>query len=462
MARSRNSVESVLRAALSPLERSGRPLAVAFSGGLDSTVLLHETTRLLGADAVIALHVNHGLQPQADDWGEHCAHQARQLGVAFQALKAQSAAAPGDSIEAWARDERYRLLLEATRTCGAAALLTAHNADDQVETFLMALARGSGLDGLSGIAASDLRQGVRLLRPLLSFDRSHLLRRAQSQGWQWIEDPSNADESFLRNAVRAQVMPVLRKVLPGMPAHLHEFMGQISDWREQAHEDARKDLDAALCEPRRWQALDRRVLAGLSPGRQSLALREWLHEAGCQMPSRDRLDQMRRQLLLGQGAHAKIEHDGLQLMRHRHVLLACPQSSQALAAVQPTLLRWNGQSSLELACGGRMVFEPAVSGVSRSWLAQQSLLLAPAQAGARLRMRVGGRSRSVKNLWQEAAIPVFLRDALPAVWIESRLLMAAPFGMDRSPDWPSEPDGIAMRWVPSDEDPRQAFNNLVK
>ncbi len=407
------------------------------------------------------LHVNHGLQPQADDWVEHCAHQARQLGVAFQALKAQSAAAPGDSIEAWARDERYRLLLDATRTCGAAALLTAHHADDQVETFLMALARGSGLDGLSGIAASDLRQGVRLLRPLLSFDRSHLLRRAQSQGWHWIEDPSNANESFLRNAVRAQVMPVLRKC---SQACQHT---RTSSWARSATGASRHMRTHARIWMQRAanRGAGRHWIAGCWQACrrwQSLALRLWLREAGCRMPSRDRLEQMRRQLLLGQGAHAQIEHDGLQLMRHRHVLLACPQSSQALAAVQPTLLRWNGQSSLELACGGRMVFEPAVSGVSRSWLAQQSLLLAPAQAGARLRMRVGGRSRSVKNLWQEAAIPVFLRDALPAVWVESRLLMAAPFGMDRSPDWPSEPDGIAMRWVPSDEDPRQAFNNLVK
>jgi tRNA(Ile)-lysidine synthase len=342
------------------------------------------------------------------------------------------------------------------------ALLTAHHADDQLETFLMALARGSGLDGLSGIAADDRRQGVRLLRPLLSMHRSHLLSHAQALGLQWIEDPSNADESLLRNAVRAQLMPVLRKVLPDMPAHLHEVIGQISEWREQAHQEAQQDLDAARCEPRRWQALDRRPLAALSPGRQALALREWLHESGCRMPSRARLDEMRGQLLAGQGAHARVEHDGLHLMRHRDLLMAISQDCEALVPIGPMVLRWDGQSSLALACGGRLVFEPMSGGLSRSWLSQQPLLLAPAQAGARLRLRAVGRSRSLKNLWQEAAIPVFLRDALPAVWVDGRLLMAAPFGTDRSADWPSDSNGVAIRWVAGAEDPRQAFNNLVK
>jgi tRNA(Ile)-lysidine synthase len=462
MARSRNSVEPVLRAALSSLEFSSGPVAIAFSGGLDSTVLLHETARLLGGNAVIALHVNHRLQHQAGDWVAHCAQQAEQLGVGFKALNAQSAPAQGESIEAWARDTRYRLLLDAARECGAVALLTAHHADDQLETFLMALARGSGLDGLSGIAADDRRQGVRLLRPLLSMDRSHLLSHAQALGLQWIEDPSNADESLLRNAVRAQLMPVLRKVLPDMPAHLHEVIGQISAWREQAHQEAQQDLDAARCEPRRWQALDRRPLAALSSGRQALALREWLHESGCRMPSRDRLDEMRGQLLAGQGAHARVEHDGLHLMRHRDLLMAISQDCEALHAIEPMVLRWDGQSSLELPYGGRLDFEPMAGGLSRSWLSQQPLLLAPAQAGARLRLRAEGRSRSLKNLWQEAAIPVFLRDALPAVWVDGRLLMAAPFGTDRSADWPSDSNGVAIGWVAGAEDPRQAFNNLVK
>jgi tRNA(Ile)-lysidine synthase len=462
MAKSRNSVESVLRAALSSLDLASGPVAIAFSGGLDSSVLLYETARLLGGDVVIALHVNHRLQPQADDWVTHCGQQAEQLGVGFKALNAQSAPAQGESIEAWARDVRYRLLLDAALECKAVALLTAHHADDQLETFLMALARGSGLDGLSGIASDDCRQGVRLLRPLLSIDRSHLLSHAQALGLQWIEDPTNADESLLRNAVRAHLMPVLRKVLPDMPVHLHDFIGQINEWRKQAHQEAQQDLDAARCEPRRWQALNRRPLAALSPGRQALALREWLHESGCRMPSRDRLDEMLGQLLEGQGAHARVEHDGLHLMRHRDLLMAISQDCKAFDAIEPMVLRWEGQSNLELACGGQMVFEPMAGGLSRSWLSQQALLLAPAQGGARLRVKAQGRARSLKNLWQEAAIPVFVRNALPAVWVQDRVLMAAPFGTDCSSDWPRESEGIVLRWVPSDEDPRRAFNNLVK
>jgi tRNA(Ile)-lysidine synthase len=279
---------------------------IAFSGGLDSTVLLHSAVRAVGAGSIVAAHVDHGLQPLSKAWFEHCAAESAALGVRFVGLRALGCPARGDNIEQWARGERYRLLFQAAADVGAAALMTAHHADDQLETFLMALARGSGLDGLSGIAAEDHRDGVRLIRPLLSMGRSHLLQHAQTQGLQWIEDPSNADESLLRNAVRAQLMPVMRKVLPDMPAHLHDFIGQINEWREQAHQEAQHDLDAARCEPRRWQALNRGPLEALSLGRQSLALREWLQESGCRMPSRDRLDEMRRQLLAGQGAHAAV------------------------------------------------------------------------------------------------------------------------------------------------------------
>ena len=215
MARSRNSVDDALRAALSGLSLSpARPVAIAFSGGLDSSVLLHAVVRQVGAASVVALHVNHGLQPAAGSWAAQCADQAARLAVRFDCLYVPGPVPRGANVEGWAREQRYRLLYAACRDAQAQALLTAHHADDQLETLLLALARGSGLDGLCGMAPRDVREQVLLLRPLLDLPRGVLRHEAQQTGLQWIEDPSHADVRLRRNALRHQVLPALSQTLP--------------------------------------------------------------------------------------------------------------------------------------------------------------------------------------------------------------------------------------------------------
>jgi tRNA(Ile)-lysidine synthase len=420
MARSRKSVDEALGAALaapdpadpSAAADSDRPWAVAWSGGLDSTVLLHAAVRLAGPSRVLALHVHHGLQPAADDWVGHCAARAARLGVAFRALRAEGAPRRGDSVERWAREARYRLLLDAAREARAAALLTAHHADDQLETLLLALARGSGLDGLTGIAPRDRREGVALLRPLLGLERTALAADARARGLDWVEDPSNADPAALRQA------------------------------RAAIDEIAARDLAAARDAA---GGLDRRPLAALSGPRRAAALRAWIAGLGAAPPSRARLAQIGAQLLDGRAARGEVVHAGWRLARYRDALLAGPAHEPAATA---RTLRWRGEARIALGRDGELRFEPVATGLAPDWLAAQSLRIGPAGSAERLRPRAGQPRRTLKNLRQEAGVPPWRREAYPAVWAGSRLLLAAPFGLDRSDDWPSASPGIEIAWAP--------------
>jgi tRNA(Ile)-lysidine synthase len=451
---------------------SSGPFAVAFSGGLDSTVLLHAAVRRAGASRVLALHVHHGLQPAADGWVEHCAAQAARLGVAFRVLRAEGRPARGDSVEQWARGERYRLLLAAARDARATALLTAHHADDQLETLLLALARGCGLDGLTGIAARDRRDGMLLLRPLLELDRAALEADARARGLEWVEDPSNADPAHARNAVRARVLPMLHATLPDLVAQLPGTLSLLAQARATLDALAASDLRAARPgddrDPRDdagafagpdavSRRLDRRVLAALPCDRRARALRAWLVGLGARPPVRAALAEMDAQLITGQGAHGDVAHDGWRLLRHRDRLDAVHARAMP-SAIVPTWVRWAGEPALPAPCGGTLRFERDPSGVSVAWLSGRCIEVAAGVSSERLRLRAGGPSRTLKNLWQEHGVPPWVRASLPALRVDGRLLAAAPFGTDRGAGWPRDGDRVSVTWSVDDrEDPRAAF-----
>ena len=453
MARSRKSVDEVIGAALaaSRIEDPAGPLAVAFSGGLDSTVLLHALVRAAGATRVVALHVHHGLQPAAEAWVEHAGREAAALGVMVRTLRAQGTPGRGDSIEQWARAERYRLLCAAARESGAAALFTAHHADDQLETVLLALARGAGLDGLTGIAPRDRREGVVLRRPLLELDRAALEADAQAGGLVWVEDPSNADDAFARSALRRHALPVLRRLLPSLAAQLPDALAALRDARSIVDARAAEDLAAARGPSADARApLDRRVLADLPSPRRDAALRGWVAALGVPPPSRAKLAELVAQLVDGQGAAGELVHAGWRLVRHRDGLHALAPGEPA--AVNDWHGRWTGESELVIAGAGRLLFEPQTDGLDPEWLASTSLRVAAVPSLQRLRPRPGGPSRTLKNLRQEAGLPGWMRSAYPGVWAGGRLLLAAPFGVDRSDDWPRAQAGVGIAWRPGPDD----------
>ena len=468
------------------------PLLVAFSGGLDSTVLLHALAACVPASRLHAAHVHHGLQRAADDWPEHCRRQAQSLGVGFSSLRLPGPPAPGESLEAWARQGRYDALEAEAVRLGCAVIMTAHHADDQAETLLFRLARGAGLQGLGAMAASRAQGRVRLLRPLLALPRAALQAFARQQDLQWVDDPTNTQLDRTRNHLRARVLPALEQALPGARANLVKAAALAREAHAVLTEVARGDLEAARAraaalaptQPRaialaaEGGVLHRQPLLALSPARRRLALRQWLSDLGLPTPSQSVLAEMLKQLLEAQGAAGEVAHAGAVLRRYRDWLWADRAVAPAALAPEPERLRWRGERTLA-AAGGRVVFEPGPGGIEAAALAGACIRVGPLGAATRVRLRAGGPSRSLKNWHQQHGVPAHLRPSLPGVFVDERLVFVAGLGVNHEGVNEADPgvadpgvadprvttppgtERLCLRWEPTDpDDPRAPLCRL--
>ena len=180
--------------------RSFRRYVIAFSGGVDSSALLHIMANLIPREHLLAFHINHGLQDEANDWQQHCQRIAEGMGVRFKAVKLVSKPKPGQSIEAWAREARYYHFEQ--HLGEGECLISAHHQDDQAETFLLNLMRGCGVDGLASMPESRPLGHGTLLRPMLAVSRHDIELYAEANDLKWVEDPSNRNSKYGRTVVR--------------------------------------------------------------------------------------------------------------------------------------------------------------------------------------------------------------------------------------------------------------------
>lgn len=277
--------------------RPGQHLLLGLSGGLDSCVLLHQLAGLRQhADFHFsALHVNHGISPHAADWAHFCQRLCAGYEVPFSAISVNVPRDSGLGLEAAAREQRYRVLLETD----ADAVVLAHHQDDQAETLILQLLRGAGVKGLAAMGkVSHARAAVsgqekNILRPLLDVSRAELEAYAKAQRLEWINDESNLDLAYDRNFLRHHVLPQLqerfpacRKTIARSAAHLAEAAALLE---ELAQEDAARAVHEGL--------LDLGILKNMSLARSTNLLRYWLAEQGGVPLSAARLDDIRSQLL---------------------------------------------------------------------------------------------------------------------------------------------------------------------
>jgi tRNA(Ile)-lysidine synthase len=421
-------------------------IAVALSGGRDSVALLHATRAAVAASAlpvpVVALHVHHGLHAEADAWDAFCAGLCQEWGVSYHSTRATVSPRPGEGIEAAARRARYAAL---TSLCGDAAaelLLFAHHLDDQVETVLLRLFRGSGVHGLAGmppmrrLAPDD---PTLLLRPWLDIGRAEIDAYCRANGLRWIEDPSNDDTRYARNALRQQ-LPALVEAFPALRANVAQAAGHLSEAARLLDAQAGRLLATLLRAGRDADThaeLDVAGLRALSPPEADAALRLWLRDLGAQPPSTARLAAMRAQLIETDGGEPAIRHGELVLRRFRGRILACrpPPVTEPVAVA----LAWAGEGRIAVPAwhGELRFFRDDASGVPESVL-RQPLELAPRRGGERIVLRPGGPARPLKQAYQEAGVPAWRRTALPLLWARGQLVMAAGLGMHRR--WPEAAD----------------------
>jgi tRNA(Ile)-lysidine synthase len=374
---------------------SGRKLAVALSGGVDSVTLLHQ---LRARGAVTAIHVHHGLSPNADRWAAFCRRLCKRLDVPLAVVKVR-VAKRGQGLEAAAREARY----QAFSTADAECIALAHNLDDQAETVLMNLLRGAGRRGASGMPARTRFKGKTLLRPLLETPRAEIEAYARRHRLAWIDDESNADESLTRNFVRRRIAPLLDQKYP--------------QWRRSLSRAARH--------------FSRR-----EAGAQDL-LRKFLQTRGLRAPSEAKLVEMLKQLT-GRGARTLIEHDGARLRVYRGKVVA----DQAVTAFAP--IAWRGEPSLPIpALGGELRFRRARGkGIDAS----KPLRVRLRAGGERLQPDAKRPRRTLKNLFQEAGVPPWERDRLPLLVCGDDLVWVPGLGVDARYRAPKNAPGVLPEW----------------
>ena len=317
---------AALRRALQALPQPPGRFAVAVSGGADSAMLaLHAAAvaRELGA-SVALLHVHHGLQAAADGWLDQVEALAGLLGLPLRQARVEVDAAGGKGIEAAARDARYAALARLAADEGVGLILLAHHRNDQAETVLLRLLRGTGLAGMAAMAPLTSRHGLTYLRPWLEQDRETILLAARqfadATGWQPVQDPTNADPRYTRAALRELLAPALDARWPGWRGIVARHARHMAEAGEILDEVAREDF-AALEPDTDGISFSLAAWRQLSPARQVHVLRHWLERNGARMPTEARMNDLLRQLRglhsLGHDRQLRVEQAGHVVRCHR-------------------------------------------------------------------------------------------------------------------------------------------------
>lgn len=408
-------------------------IAIAYSGGLDSAVLLSLAANFCREKdiPIFAFHVHHGLSQNADEWLAHCQATCEKYGVAFSSVKVHIDLNSRDGIEAAARAERYRALGGLCAQFKVSLLLTAHHQDDQAETLLLQLLRGSGVSGLSGMDsfnyAPALLSNKELLiaRPLLGSSKEMILDFATTNEISYVVDESNFDCRYARNALRQQVMPLLSNISLGYTTRLARSARHVQTAGRLLTELAQIDMAACLID----DALQIEKMRSLSIDRIENLLRYWFSTLGVRMPSTARLTEMRHQLFDARhDAKITIHHDKLGVHRYKDKIYASasPINDELVA---PKEFIWNGEAAIYFEdFSGTMYFEEARYGIDKDWLMQQKLTLRGREGGERIKLAANRSTRDIKSHFQTLKIPFWERQRLPFLYVNGKLLHAAKVG----------------------------------
>ena len=416
---------------------------VAFSGGVDSHVLLHALVQIrdaLPSSQLHAIHINHGIHPDAQQWTRHCEIVCHDLDVSFEAIQLRVQRKSKHSLEALARDARYAELARLSRN--GDMLLLAHHQDDQAETLLLQLMRGSGVKGLAGMPMCiSFAQGW-LARPLLRHGRDELQAYAVEQHLPWIEDPSNQDTAFDRNFLRHVAVPVLRQRWPAMASTFSRVARHQAEAADLLDVLAQQDLVPLVTDDA--GILQITPLLTLSPQRQRNVLRYWLHRVcALPLPSTLHLQRILDEVVPADKDATPLVHwPGAEIRRYRDQLHAMRPLPEVVADWQQ---HWDLQASLPLPTGDWLVAQQGKGiGLRTSALVQ----------GVRVRFRHGGERcqlpgrthhHELKKLFQEWAIPPWQRDRVPLVYIGNQLAQVAEYCICEP--FAAKPDEIGLQIV---------------
>jgi tRNA(Ile)-lysidine synthase len=418
-------------------------LVVALSGGVDSTVLLAAlAAQRLDGLRLRAVHVDHGIHPNARKWSEHCRALARDLRVPLEVLAARVAKQAGVSLEAAARDARYALL--AGELAPGEFLLTGHHEDDQLETVLLQLFRGAGLAGLAAMPQISAFAEGWLARPLLSRTRAELEQWARDSRLSWVEDDTNADETLDRNYLRRRVLPLIRERWPGVGSAVSRSARHAAQGQGLLDVIGRTDVERASSGAELFVP----ALRALQPDRRRNALRFWIAAAGATAPDTSRLEELAGPVIDARpDSNPRVRWGEVEVRRHADLLAIInratagsptdpAQTSAARrqdAALPSVEWAWKVAPSIELIeGGGTLELKADPHGPIDLDVIPETVTVSRRRGGERLRPRRGGPRRSLKSLLQESRLPLGQRGRLPLVFSGATLLAAGSLWVDES------------------------------
>lgn len=412
---------------------------VAFSGGIDSTVLLHALAELVDAQdqCILAVHIDHGLNKDAAIWRRHCRDFAATLGVAYEdrvvSISSDSSAGP----EAAARTARYAAFAGIVQD--GDCLLTAHHREDQAETLLLNLLRGSGP---AGVAAIDARQRFGpgyLLRPLLRICQSEITRYAERHDLHWIDDPSNRESRFDRNFLRNEIIPLLSSRWPAANANL----ARSADLAREASQLLDDLADIDLREHGSAQRLSIPALMQLSPARRRNLLRRAIRISNLPPAPATRIEQTLRELIPARGdASPLVSWPGAELRRFRDSLFLMAELPVATIPGQQVLMPDGEWLDLGPGLGSLQLMPTQQDGIAPG-IARSGLQLRFRSGGERIRLKDRGLTHKLKKLLQQEGVLPWMRDRMPLLYAGEQLVAVADLWIA---DECIAPQGFSVNW----------------
>lgn len=410
-----------------PTFLSSKNIYIAYSGGIDSHVLLH----LYTSDAhlknkITAVYINHGLQKEAEGWAKHCESVCNNLGVKFLALSVNATAQPGESPEDAARNARYAALKPLLGKDDV--LLLAQHSEDQLETVLLQLFRGSGLKGLSGMPPDMAFGEGRLIRPLLEVSKAKIIEYAKSHALEWVEDPSNRQSRFDRNFLRNDIIPFLKQRWPALDKTVSRSA------RHCAHADfflashAEDLLNRVLDHEDKTLVISK--LKAYSLLEQQMIVRRWFTFLGLKMPSQDFVDKIVDQVVAARDdANPVLSKRNFSIRRYRNKLY-CLKSIPIL--INEGYVWPSGQPILNVTDDERYAVVRSETGIPLEQWRSSTITVKFRSGGESIRLPGREGRHTLKNLFQEAGIPPWERHKIPLIFINDRLA------------------AIGERWITSD------------
>ena len=417
---------------------NSQSILVAFSGGLDSTVLLHQLVqwRALHPDVALrAIHIHHGLSPHADSWVQHCESVCAQWQVSL-VVERVHLEDDGLGIEAQARRARYQAF--AQTLLPGEVLMTAQHLDDQCETFLLALKRGSGPAGLSAMGESSPFAGTQLIRPLLAQTREALEAWARQHELCWIEDESNQDDAYDRNFLRLRVTPLLQQRWPHFAQAVARSAALCAEQESLLDELLANDLADCVTAQGTLLLAPLMMMSGV---RRAALLRRWLAGVNAPMPSRDGLERIWQEVALAREDASPCFRLGEYEVRRYQSQLWWVKSVDGQSE---TVIPWScretpltlpaGLGSVQLISAGELRMPQASEAISIRFKAPGVLHIVGRNGG-----------RKLKKIWQEQGIPPWRRDTTPLLFYGETLIAAAGVFVTREGAAVDE-EGMSLIW----------------